>query len=161
LNGREGSFECVAPSRSNHGPLRIVNTFYLEHADGAPFYSVGTTAYQWTSVKQSIQEQTLATLAGSPFNKVRMCVFPKSYRYGNNTEPWQYAFASSVDITKPNYDFFQNFDLRVRQLLELGIQADVILFHPYDRWGYLTMGHENNARYVRYMIARISAYRNV
>ena len=161
LNDRHGSFECIPPARNNHGPVRIVNTFYLEYADGTPFYSVGTTAYQWTSVKQSIQEQTLATLAGSPFNKIRMAVFPKSYKYGNDTEPWQYPFVSSVDLARPNYDFFQNFDRRVRQLLELGIQADVILFHPYDRWGYLTMGRENNARYVRYMIARISAYRNV
>ena len=86
LNGRHDAFECVPPTRINHGPLRIVNTYYLEYADGAPFYSVGTTAYQWTSVKQSIQEQTLATLAGSPFNKIRMCVFPKSYRYGKDTE---------------------------------------------------------------------------
>jgi len=161
LDGRSGSLECVEPSRNNHGPVRVVNTFYLEYADGTPFYSVGTTAYQWTSVKQSIQEQTVNTLAGSPFNKIRMCVFPKSYRYGNDTEPWQYPFVSTVDITKPNYDFFQNFDKRVRQLMELGIQADVILFHPYDRWGYLTMEKENNARYVRYMIARLSAYRNV
>lgn len=161
LNERRGSFECIAPAGNNHGPVRIVNTYYLEYADGTPFYSVGTTAYQWTSVKQTIQDQTVNTLAGAPFNKIRMCVFPKSYRYGNDTEPWQYPFVSSVDITKPNYDFFQNFDKRVRQLMELGIQADVILFHPYDRWGYLTMGKENNARYVRYMIARISAYRNV
>ena len=43
----------------------------------------------------------------------------------------------------------------------MGIQADVILFHPYDRWGYSKMGKEMNERYVRYMIARISAYRNV
>ena len=161
LNGLNGSFECIKPSRNNHGPLRIVNTYYLEYADGSPFYSIGTTAYQWTSVKQSIQEQTLRSLAGSPFNKIRMCVFPKKYRYGNDTEPWQYAFVSSIDVTRPNYAFFQNFDKRVRQLMELGIQADVILFHPYDKWGYLTMGNENNARYVRYMIARISAYRNV
>jgi hypothetical protein len=46
-------------------------------------------------------------------------------------------------------------------LLERGIQADVILFHPYDIWGYYLMGHELNDRYVRYMIARLSAYRNV
>ena len=161
LNALEGSFECTEPSRSNHGPLRIVNTYYLEHADGTPYYSIGTTAYQWTSVKQSIQEQTLRTLAGSPFNKIRMCVFPKHYKYGNDTEPWEYAYASSIDVTRPNYAFFRNFDKRVRQLMELGIQADVILFHPYDRWGYLTMGNENNSRYVRYMVARISAYRNV
>ena len=161
LSGRSGSFECIKPTGNNHGPLKIVNTYYLEYADGAPFYSIGTTAYQWTSVKQSIQEQTLKTLSDSPFNKIRMCVFPKTYKYGNDTEPWQYPFESQNVFTKPNYSFFQNFDKRIRQLLDLGIQADVILFHPYDKWGYATMGKANNALYVRYMIARLSAYRNV
>ncbi len=161
LNNQTGSFQCVKPSKDNHGPLKIVNTFYLEYADGTPFYSVGTTAYQWASVKQSIQKQTLDTLADSPFNKIRMCVFPKSYKYGNETEPWAYPFKNKNEFTQPNVEFFDNFDQRVRQLCDMGIQADVILFHPYDKWGYAKMGDENNLRYVRYMIARLSAYRNV
>jgi hypothetical protein len=164
LANKSGEFICIAPAVNNHGPLKIVNTFYLEYADNTPFYAVGTTAYQWTSVKQSIQEKTLKTLAGAPFNKIRMCVFPKSYRYGNDTEPWMYPYkreGEHNDFTKPNYEFFQNFDQRVKQLLELEIQADVILFHPYDSWGYSEMGKEMNEKYVRYMIARISAYRNV
>lgn len=65
------------------------------------------------------------------------------------------------DFTQPDYIYFQNFDRRVQQLLEMGIEADVILFHEYDKWGYFEMGNEMNERYVRYMIARISAYRNV
>jgi hypothetical protein len=164
LSGKKGSFECVAATGKNHGPLEIANTFYLEYADKTPFYLIGTTAYQWTSVKQSIQEKTLETLANAPFNKIRMCVFPKWYKYGNDTEPWIYPYKKTGDendFTQPNYEFFQNFDLRVKQLRDMGIQADVILFHPYDKWGYFKMGDELNERYVRYMIARISAYRNV
>lgn len=147
LSQLQGGFICVPASGNNHGPVRIVNIFYLEYADGSPFYSVGTTAYQWTSVKQNIQAKTLETLAEAPFNKIRMCVFPKSYRYGNETDPWAYPFErvnDSNDLTKLNFEFFQNFDLRVRQLLDLGIQADVILFHPYDAWGYSQMGDEMN-----------------
>lgn len=165
LHAQSGRFECVSPGGDNHGPLTIVNTFYLQYADGTPFYATGTTAYQWTSVKQSVQEKTVESLANAPFNKIRMCVFPKTYKYGNDTEPWQYAFKrenGENDYSQPNYDFFQNFDQRIRQLLALEIQADVILFHPYDKeWGYFKMGDEMNERYVRYMIARISAYRNV
>lgn len=164
LKGHKGSFLCVEPTGNNHGPLRIVNTYYLEYTDGSPFYSVGTTAYQWTSVRQSIQEQTIQTLAGAPFNKIRMCVFPKHYSYGNDTEPWMLPFGKQDDEndpTQPNYAYFQNFDKRVEQLMEMGIQADVILFHPYDIWGYFQMGREMNEKYVRYMIARLSAYRNV
>jgi hypothetical protein len=164
LSGQKGRFSCVSPVGNNHGPLKIINTFYFQYADETPFYSVGTTAYQWTSVKQSIQEKTLETLANAPFNKIRMCVFPKNYKYGNETEPWIYPFKrenDKNDFSQPNYEFFQNFDKRVSQLLEMEIQADVILFHPYDIWGYCEMGAEMNEKYVRYMIARISAYRNV
>ena len=164
LSGKKGAFRSVAPTGPNHGPVQIVNTHYLRHADGSPYYAVGTTAYQWTSVKQSVQAKTLETLAKAPFNKIRMCVFPKHYQYGNETEPWMYPFereGGTNDLARPNYAFFQNFDQRVAQLSDLGIQADVILFHPYDSWGYSKMGKEMNEKYVRYMIARLSAYRNV
>lgn len=164
LEGKEGEFISTAPSKDNHGPLRIFNTFYLQYADGSPYYGIGTTAYQWTSVKQSIQEKTLETLAGSPFNKIRMCVFPKHYQYGNEIEPWAYPYkreGEENDFTQPNFEFFRNFDKRVKQLMDMGVQADVILFHPYDSWGYAAMGAEMNEKYVRYMIARLSAYRNV
>ena len=164
LKNKNGTFQCTPATGNNHGPVKIVNTYYLQYADGSPFYSVGTTAYQWTSVKQSIQERTISTLAKAPFNKMRMCVFPKSYRFGNDTEPWVYAYERKdtiSDFTQPNYAFFQNFDKRVKQLMDMGIQADVILFHPYDKWGYFLMGKEMNERYIRNMIARLSAYRNV
>lgn len=164
LSNQTGSFLCIAPGPDNHGPVQVTNSHYLQYADGTPYFAIGTTAYQWTSVSQSIQEQTLQTLAKAPFNKIRMCVFPKSYIYGNETEPWVYPYkreGENNDLTQPNYEFFQNFDKRVAQLLEMGIQADVILFHPYDRWGYCQMGDEMNRRYVRFMIARLSAYRNV
>ncbi len=164
LSNKKGKMNCVSPKEKNHGPVKIVNTYYLQYSDGTPFYSVGTTAYQWTSVKQSIQSQTLQTLKEAPFNKIRMCFFPKSYSYGNDTEPWMYPYKrenGENDFSQPNFEFFQNFDKRISQLLDLGIEADVILFHPYDIWGYCEMGREMNERYVRYIIARLSAYRNV
>lgn len=164
LSNQSGSFECIAPGPDNHGPVKVVNTHYLQYADGTPYFAIGTTAYQWTSVDQSIQEKTLKTLEKAPFNKIRMCVFPKTYIYGNETEPWIYPYqrdGEQNDFTQPNYEFFRNFDKRVAQLLDMGIQVDVILFHPYDKWGYCEMGTVMNNRYVKYMIARLSAYRNV
>jgi hypothetical protein len=41
------------------------------------------------------------------------------------------------------------------------IEADIILFHPYDRWGYSEMPAEVDDRYPRYAVARLAAYRNV
>ena len=46
-------------------------------------------------------------------------------------------------------------------LLALGIEADIILFHPYDRWGFSAMPAEVDDRYLRYLVARLAAYRNV
>ena len=43
----------------------------------------------------------------------------------------------------------------------LGIEADLILFHAYDRWGFSDMGPAADDRYVRYVVARLAAFQNV
>jgi hypothetical protein len=44
-----------------------------------------------------------------------------------------------------------------------GIEADIILFHPYDEghWGFDRMPSDADDRYLHYVVARLSAYRNV
>ena len=37
----------------------------------------------------------------------------------------------------------------------------MILFHPYDRWGFSDMGPAADDRYVRYAVARLAAFANV
>jgi hypothetical protein len=95
-----------------------------------------------------------------------MCVFPKWYAF-NKSEPVIYPFDGSApdhwDFTHPNPEFFQHLEKRIGQLGAMGIEADIILFHPYDKghWGFDRMGAENDDRYIRYITARLSAYRNV
>lgn len=48
-----------------------------------------------------------------------------------------------------------------QKLMELGIEADIIVMHPYDRWGFSCMSKEEDDLYWRYVLARFSAYRNV
>ena len=43
----------------------------------------------------------------------------------------------------------------------LGIEADIILFHPYDRWGFCHMPDWADELYLKYVTARYSAYHNV
>lgn len=168
LNGHTGSFTCVQPRAQEHGPVRVARRHHFAHADGQPFFPFGTTCYAWTHQGDADEQMTLATLKQAPFNKLRMCVFPKSYEYNHN-EPEFYPFprpagtALSVpgDTTRFDPAFFQHLELRVSQLRELNIQAELILFHPYDRWGYSSMDAETDARYVRYLVARLSAYSNV
>ena len=164
LDGVEGAFTCTAPAAGNHGPVGVHNRFHFCYADGTPSFPVGTTCYAWAHQGDALEEQTLATLQTAPFNKLRMCVFPKDYLYNKN-EPPLYPFerteAGGWDYTRLNPAFFQRFEMRVGQLRDLGIEADLILFHPYDRWGFAAMGLENDLRYLRYLVARLAPYRNV
>ena len=164
LDGKRGAFTCVEAGPGNHGPVRVHNRLQLAYADGTPHFSVGTTCYAWAHQGDAMEEQTLATLKNAPFNKMRMCVFPKSYTYNKN-EPVHYPYVGKPlkdwDFARFNPAFWRHFEKRVGQLRDLGIEADIILWHPYDRWGFAEMGSENDDRYLRYAIARLSAYRNV
>lgn len=164
MNGIEGRFVCTPASKNNHGPVRVINTYHFAYEDGAHYIPVGTTCYAWIHQGDLLEEQTLATLKNSPFNKMRMCVFPKHYDYNHN-EPGMYPFIGSLetgwDYTRFNPEFFRHLEGRIHDLLQLGIEADLILFHPYDRWGFSNMGQETDERYLRYITARLSAYRNI
>lgn len=166
LSGKTGRVQAVAPKPGNRGPVGVRNTWHFAYADGTPFWQVGTTAYSWTNQPAALQEQTLRTLAAAPFNKLRMGVFPKRYEFNTN-EPPLYPFEgkapSQWDFSRFNPAFFRNFEQRVGQLRALGIEADIILFHPYDKghWGFDAMPAEANERFLRYIVARLAAYRNV
>jgi len=164
LDGVTGEFTCVEPSAGNHGPVGVRNTYHFAYADGTPYFPVGTTCYAWVHQGTALEEQTLATLKDAPFNKLRMCVFPKDYAYNENEPelyPFERAGQEAWDFARFNPAFFRHLEQRVGDLLALGIQADLILFHPYDRWGFATMDAEADDRYLRYVVARLAAFRNV
>ncbi|HEX3878399.1 MAG TPA: DUF5060 domain-containing protein, partial [Bryobacteraceae bacterium] len=164
LDNKSGAFTATQPSAYNHGPVRVRYVSHFAYEDGAPYVPVGTTCYAWTHQGDKLEEQTLATLRTAPFNKIRMCVFPKSYAYNAN-EPVYYPFprdaAGHNDLSRFNPQFFQHLEKRIADLEGLGIEADLILFHPYDRWGYASLPAEVNDRYLRYTVSRLAAYRNV
>ena len=182
LDGRSGTLTVTGPSRRDHGPVRVAHTYHFAYADGTPYKELGTTCYVWEWQPEPLQEQTLKTLASSPFNKIRMCVFPKRYQWNTN-EPILYPFAhkgggdasspglnvvvvastANWDFTRFNVKYFQHLEQRVADLQKLGIEADIILFHPYDEghWGFDRMPADADDRYLHYVVARLSAYRNV
>ena len=130
LDGQTGQFTCVKPSDGNYGPVRVYKDYYLQYADGTPYHQFGTTCYAWAHQGETMEEQTLETLAEAPFNKMRMCIFPKDYVY-NKHEPVYYPYEGKPlkdwDFTKFNPEFWQHFEKRVQDLLDLGIEADIIL----------------------------------
>ncbi|MFE5409017.1 DUF5605 domain-containing protein [Microbacterium sp. NPDC056569] len=163
LDGIVGSATVGGSREGAHGPVRV-DGFHFRHADGTRHLPLGTTAYAWTHQDDALQEQTLATLAGSPFTKIRMCLFPKSYLFNAN-EPVDFVFPGSLedgfDLERFDPAHFRRLERRIAQLAELGIEADLILFHAYDRWGFADLGPAVDERYLRYVVRRLSAFANV
>jgi hypothetical protein len=169
LNGKTGQFECIAPSPDNHGPVRISDQYQFGYEDETPFFPFGTTIYEWPFRSDEIIKQTVENLKDSPFNKARFLVIPPYKDYyltgpgkldrfpfeGNSKENW--------DFSRFNTEFFRGIEQCISQLRDIGVQADVILFRPYDdgKWGFDRMDAQTNDRYLRYCIARFAAFRNV
>jgi len=164
LNGQFGGLTVTAPRQQNHGPVQVANRHHFAHADGTPFLSFGTTCYAWTHQPLGEQDKTLETLEQTRFNKLRMGVFPKDYPYNVN-EPlhdvYQRDANGQLDFDRPNPESFRHFEDQVKALGDRGIQADIIMLHPYDRWGYSGMSAEQDYRYFAYLTARLAAYHNV
>ncbi len=164
LHNKKGRFVCTPALASNHGQVAVTDTFYFSYADGIPHHSFGTTCYAWVHQGDSLAELTLKTLSEGYFNKMRMCIFPKSYDWNNN-EPLYYPFEGTPrknwDYTRLNPEYFRNIEKRIAQLDSMGIEADLIVFHPYDRWGFSTLDRETEDIYIEYIIARFAAYKNV
>jgi uncharacterized protein DUF5605/uncharacterized protein DUF5060/uncharacterized protein DUF4038 len=162
LDGVAGVVD-VTPSTAR-GPVRVADGFHFRYADGTRYLPIGTTAYAWTHQGDDLQERTLGALAESPFTKIRMCVFPKSYAYNSN-EPEHFVFPrggdGDWDVTRFDLSYFAALERRLDQLAERGIEADLILFHPYDRWGFAELGAAVDDRYVRYVVRRLSGFANV
>ena len=179
----EGHFTVIKPKENAHGPVRVANTYHMAYEDGTPYYSIGTTCYVWELQSDELIEQTFDTLKNSAFNKIRFCIFPKHYDY-NLGEPRSYPYEGTpmdstvltkdnfqeytgktegnhFDLTRFNPAHFRHIEWCVEQLQALGIEADLIVMHPYDRWGFSCMTREQDHLYWRYVLARFAAYRNI
>lgn len=164
-----GSFTVTPAEEGVHGPVQVAQLYHFAYADGRPYRPVGTTCYVWHLQTPEIFENTLRTLENSPFNKIRFCVFPKHYDYNHN-EPFAYPFAAAKkaegqdyawDFTRFDPAYFRHLEEAILRLGQLGIEADIIMLHPYDRWGFSRMSQPQMQHYFRYLVSRIAAYRNV
>ena len=158
----EDRVNCEPAAEGRHGIVRADGT-HFRYADGTWFYPFGTTVYALSHQEDSLVEQTFKTLEAAPFNKIRMCVFPKHYIYNEN-EPPCYAFEKSDgkwDVRKPDLVFWNRLESHIMRLDQLGIQCDLILFHPYDHWGFSKLSKEKSLIYLDYVTRRLSAFPNV
>lgn len=152
-----GTEVCEAPA--GHGIVKADGTHFT-YADGTPYYPFGTTVYALAHQDDALVEETLASLEKAPFNKVRHCIFPKDYDYNHN-DPEYYPFEKkedgSWDVHHPCFAYWERFEKIIYRMGEMGIETDLILFHPYDRWGFRDMCMEDNLVYLDYLLRRLSA----
>jgi hypothetical protein len=164
LDGKSGSFIVDAPRPGNHGPVVVRNQYHFAYADGTPYFLLGTTLYNWLNRDRDLEIRTLATLSRNPFNKVRFLVFPK-WMVFNRVEPARFPYLQTepgkFDLDRFDPEFFAHYESRIRDLQALGIEADIILFHPYDKWGFSNMDEHHDDAYLRYVVARFAAFRNI
>jgi hypothetical protein len=167
LAGHSGGFTCTPPSPGNHGPVETAHQFHFEHADGTSYFPFGTTTYAYLFATDEAAAESLVGMK-QYFNKSRLCVLPKPLGpdgpkllpFPNPTSD-KNGRGGKPDYTRFNPAYFQLLERRLMDLQKANIEADLILFHPYDAWGYKAMGAENDDFYLRYVIARLSAFRNV
>lgn len=173
MNNISGEIECTTPVKGDRGMVSVSGGQTFSYADGTFYQPVGTTSYAWLHSTSERQDETVRTLAETGFNKLRFCIFPNN---SVNERPQLYPFqlvghsteasgkeTFTWDFSRFSPEFFRNVERRILELKAIGCEADVILFTPYDAglWGFDRMTMENNMRYIRYTVARLSAYSNV
>ncbi len=155
---KTGTVECISSSQA-HGRVVAEDT-HFRYEDGMTYIPIGTTVYALVHQPETLIAQTMESLSSSPFNKVRLCVFPKDTPYSRN-EPELYPFEknhdSSWDVSHPSFGFWNHLEEQIFKLGNMGIETDLILFHPYDRWGFSALTMEENQNYLDYLLRRFSA----
>jgi len=187
MDGKSGYIICTPAKEGAHGMMKVGNDQDFLYGDGTQYYPVGTTAYAWIHADKATQELTYKSLEETGFNKLRFVIFPNN---SVNESPELYPFkllsnkenetkvvegdevnskASQEkvdyvwDYTRFDPKFFQHLEQCVERLDKIGVEADLILFSPYDggRWGFDRMTMDTNLRYLKYVVARLGAYSNI
>ncbi|WP_231391851.1 apiosidase-like domain-containing protein [Arthrobacter sp. 35W] len=166
LSGVAGIIDVGGPVMGEHGPVRVAGTFHFAHDDGTPFRPVGATVYNWLHQPHGRFVETVASLVDAGFNKLRFLVFPQAGGYVEHFPellPFARGSDGRYDISRPVIEFFRRLDDAVVLLQSRGIQADVLIFNAYDngRFGLEGLTEAEDAAYLRYLAARLSAFPNV
>lgn len=106
----QGSFTVTEPEKDRHGMVGVSGKYHFAHADGTPYWSVGTTCYVWHLQSEETKRLTLRNFAECGFNKIRFCVFPKHYAY-NLSEPPCYPYVGTpMDSSVLNMTNFNEYN---------------------------------------------------
>ena len=164
LSGASGEFTVT---ESDHpGPVRVANMFHFAHADGSPHWHLGTTVYNYLHQSDELIAETLDSIADAGFTKLRFMVFPQAGAHVAHIPtllPFERDADGRFDVSRPIPEFFHRLDAVVEALGARGMQADVLIVNAYDngRVGLDALSEDDDAIYLRYLVARLSAYPHV
>ena len=145
LTGKTGKFIVSAAGQRQPRPGARRTTRTTSPTRTARRYKqIGTTIYNWIDTPDDVAGGD-AQDAGRRRRSTRRACCSRSSR--RRTEPVRAGRAGRSwaqpprdwDLTRFNPDYFRHYEKRIGQLRDLGIEADVILFNPYGKWGFETM----------------------
>jgi hypothetical protein len=174
LEGIEGDFTVTKPSAgpAARGPIAVVRTSHFAHADGTPFHALAT---DWPAGAENREATALKAFSASAFDLVSVPVLPTEAAWGGKPPSvWPFAERPAVGGARGGFDparldprYFERLENRIRALGRAGVEVELVLFpgeggpsrssgFDFDR-----MAAEDDDRYVRYVVARFSAFPNV
>lgn len=164
LDGLTGDLQVAGAD--GPGVVRVAHRFHFAHADGTPHRPVGATVYNWLHQDEPLYSQTVDAIADAGFTKLRFMVFPQAGAHVEHFPtllPFEKHADGSWDVSRPVIAFFRRLDAAIELLGERGIQADVLLYTSYDggRFGLDGLSEEEDAAYLRYVVARLAAFPHV
>jgi hypothetical protein len=162
MQGCKGEFECVPNVGDNplyqHGAIRLSeNRRYFVHADGAPFFWMGDTA--WNGVlkaKAEDWERYLTTRREQGFTAVQFVT--TDWRALPQDEQGETAYTGAARV-QVNPRFFQRLDDKVAATNQQGLIASPVILWVLGKQSPGTVLPEEDAiRLARYIVARWGAH---
>lgn len=145
FNSKEG--QVTATASENPGFLKPANGHHwMTIKNQQPHLWMGDTRYDFAWMPEQEFQSWLETRAAQKFNHVR------GYAIGGpDRSTW-------TTPDKPDIAFHKTLDDRIAQMNRKGIVADMILGHDKDHLRKVFPSAAQRERYIRYMVARYSAY---
>lgn len=167
LNGQSGSFRCVDNTQShaiyrNGVVTRRPGHYYMEHADGTPFFWTACTA--WNGTLKSTDEEWAFYLNHRATNHYSVIQFVTTqWRGGDKNSMGDVAFEGS-GVININPAFFRHLDKKINQINDAGLVAAPVLLWalPTFTGRYLSPGYflpdAEAIALARYMVARYGSH---
>lgn len=166
LNGKGGKFRAASYQGANplyrHGPVRVSsNRYYLEHADGTPFFWLADTA--WNGPLRSSAagwEKYLEDRAAKGFNVVQFVATHWTAATCDGEGKRAFSGRERIEIDP---EYYWRLDERMEALNEGGFLAAPVLLWSHKEEAHPVMGLPEDQAVVlaRYLLARYGAHRVV